>query len=324
MADCELCDCCKCEDCSCPSETPDFELIINPSDLPCYPECRVPSANYADVPGGPFSKTVKACADASGIGGDKCEAKYDPSARVTFTVTNNTNRCLRVQFGFTISGIADSTACHIYAQYACDGIATDLGGNSGGRHSWFYLCLCPFSSITTCMNHRIDGCIDPCCFSDATISAFNYYFRCVDVTGCPDTGNYCDVILASCIEPPCGECCECCCLFDSCFTSMFTPCLTMGNSFDYACYPETCAGQSCGVEDPQCPTWDCPDLTWATGYNCSPDPCGVTMTKTGGQWLCSCYAGEPPICLVAEASCQYASGGDGCYNTDYSHCIIVP
>lgn len=270
FADCPICDCCDCSPCECIGSPYDIDLTINPSDLPCGP-CATGAIAIAG------SKTVAPCANTTALGGPNCKNDYSDSGRVEFRITNNTNRCLRIPFFFDIAGIVNTGTCTFVGEFSCDGSPFNYGGN-GVFVSWFFVCISPNSTFTGCMNHRINGCADPCCFEDSvTIGNWKYGIRCIDEVSCTTTLGCEDFGFPS----GCPECCECCCISDDCLLpfSGSAPCLNGEFTYTDNCL-DNCSGVECidlGGGDFECPTSPCPAFIGVTGSDCA-GSCDGTVT----------------------------------------------
>lgn len=292
MADCPICDCCQCEDCVCSAGDLDFELTIGPSDLPCASCFTGPHS----IPG---SKTVGPCASAAALGGDPCVDKYDPNSYFRYSVTNNTNRCVILNFNFVIGGI-DSLVCNVLGKFGCVGSAFDYGGNSIGAVGWFFICIGPYSTNSGCIGHRLGGCANPCCFKEATINGFEYYLSCYDETEdrCPPDPFYCnpDFGCPGCDDlNECPECCECCCIDD-----------IDGAGFG-------CSGVNCPCSDPS-------NVFSALLY--TPPMCPSAVIGNGHRCDGSCSVSMNLVSSVM--TCDYQSDiYDSCENYNVDHCFGV-
>jgi len=176
--DCDERGCCggHCVDCNCAPAGFDIDLTLNTA-----PVCSGAVQNIAG------NKTVKPCIKAC----PDCNDKTDGGAKVSFRVVNNTGKCIRVQFLFTVGGLPAN--CRVRGRYGCE--AGGAAYNNGAQ-VWFYVCVGVGGTVTGCMDHVIrtlnGGCCDAqsaeCCDPAVavTLSAFQYQLFCHDGTGCID------------------------------------------------------------------------------------------------------------------------------------------
>ena len=305
-SDCPLCKCCNdCVECaSVPGTVPSIVIDIQEWSLPCYPSvCTGPFVSVAG------SRTVKPCANITALGKADCSSKYKSadSGRTDFFVTNLSSKCVYVQFYFTISGIVNDE-CSLEGSLNC-GTAHDYGGN-GVDVYWFYLCLLPGQRLTPKLIHRIKGCAKPCCFNQATLSAFKYKLSCYHPTDCPTSD--CSSLAG------CDGCCQCCCYNDTIYTvnppfgGIHTwPCADSDYILEIG-YEPACSGRHCEFPEYMLPCCEetCPELAIAAGKDCN-GPCEFPLVIYGVGCNCHC---EP---VPGDLSCVGPPGLDYYLLCDY-------
>lgn len=144
--------CCDswCADCSGCSGSYDSDLTLTTVPL---------TSGSGEVSLGLASRTVKACRNCAGNEVDATNGHF------RFRVTNNTGRCIHVQFYFT----TDNT---VRGKYDCEATGADY---SAGHQTWFYFCIASGGVASACMDHVVLT-----CGQTAALSNFTYDYWCVD------------------------------------------------------------------------------------------------------------------------------------------------